>query len=68
MPSTMTDPVSGTSKPAAMRRAVVLPQPLGPSSVTSSPAFSSRSSPASASVDPKRFWTPLNSSVAICAS
>src|SRR5262245_10553520 len=65
MPSTTTEPASGTSNPAAMRSAVVLPQPLGPSSVTSSPAVSSRSRCASAVVEPNRFCTPLNSSVAM---
>jgi hypothetical protein len=68
IPSTTTDPASGTSNPAAMRNAVVLPHPLGPSSVTSSPAARSRSSPASAVLEPKRFCTPLNASVAIRAS
>jgi hypothetical protein len=37
LPSTRTDPVSAVSKPATMRSAVVLPQPDGPSSATSSP-------------------------------
>src|SRR5262249_1960466 len=33
-----TCPASGSTKPATIRRVVVLPQPLGPSSETSSPA------------------------------
>ena len=35
-PSKMTLPVSGVANPPRMRRVVVLPQPLGPSSVTNS--------------------------------
>ena len=52
LPSTMTDPVSADSKPATMRRAVVLPQPDGPSSATSSPGAISSDSPSSARVVP----------------
>src|SRR5690349_18212684 len=36
-PSNSTSPVDGVSSPAMMRSVVVLPQPLGPSSVTNSP-------------------------------
>ena len=32
MPSTETEPASGRSRPATMRKVVVLPAPLGPSS------------------------------------
>ena len=37
LPSTITFPESAKSKPASKRRAVVLPQPDGPSNATSSP-------------------------------
>src|SRR4030095_9232042 len=36
-PAISTSPALGFSKPATMRKVVVLPQPLGPSSVTTSP-------------------------------
>jgi hypothetical protein len=49
---TITAPESANSKPAAMRRAVVLPQPDGPSSEMSSPCLTSRSSLSSATVGP----------------
>ena len=52
LPSTRTDPVSADSKPATMRRAVVLPQPDGPSSATSSPGAISMDSPSRARVVP----------------
>ena len=52
LPSTMTDPASADSKPATMRRAVVLPQPDGPSSATSSPGAISIDSPSRARVAP----------------
>jgi|HubBroStandDraft_2_1064218.scaffolds.fasta_scaffold09401_2 hypothetical protein len=52
LPSTRTAPVSAVSKPATMRRAVVLPQPEGPSSATSSPGAISIESPSSARVVP----------------
>ena len=52
--SIRTDPVSAISKPATMRRAVVLPQPDGPSSATSSPGAMSMESPSRALVAPKK--------------
>ena len=52
LPSMMTDPASADSNPATMRRAVVLPQPDGPSSATSSPGAISMDSPSSARVAP----------------
>jgi hypothetical protein len=52
LPSTRTDPLSANSKPAAMRRAVVFPQPDGPSSATSSPGAMSRENPSRALVVP----------------
>src|SRR5579871_3083166 len=53
LPSTSTEPVSAISKPATMRSAVVLPQPDGPSSATSSPGAISRDMPSRALVAPK---------------
>ena len=61
LPSTRTDPVSAVSKPATMRRAVVLPQPDGPSSATSSPGAISMDSPSRARVAP-------NARVRFCSS
>ena len=52
------DPASGTIKPAAMLRSVVLPEPLGPSSVTNSPAATSSDSGCSAGTSPKDLATP----------
>src|SRR5450759_5564238 len=51
-PSTSTRPVSGSSSPASTRRAVVLPQPEGPSSATNSPGAMSSVSPSRACTGP----------------
>src|SRR5262245_50293648 len=51
---TRTSPLDGLSRSATMRRRVVLPQPDGPTSATSSAGATSRSTPSSASVPPKR--------------
>ena len=59
---TETVPESANSKPAAMRSAVVFPQPDGPSNVMSSPGITPRSSPSSATLVPNVFLTDLNSS------
>src|ERR1700685_2339816 len=53
LPSTVTEPESAASKPARMRSAVVLPQPDGPSSATSSPGAISSDRPARARTAPK---------------
>src|SRR6476620_5367029 len=55
-------PSVGRSKPAIMRRVVVLPQPEGPRSEKNSPGGISRLIPATAVNSPKRFtrstsWT-----------
>src|SRR5690606_17658735 len=47
-------PVSGVSRPAMMRSRLVLPQPDGPSSATSSPLWMLRSMLFSAWIRPKR--------------
>src|SRR5690349_7920919 len=53
-PSMSTSPSSGRSKPATTRRVVVLPQPLGPSSVSTAPCFTSNDTPSTAVTRPKR--------------
>ena len=53
-PSTRTRPESSRSSPASERSAVVLPQPEGPSSATSSPGARSSERPSSALTSPKR--------------
>src|SRR5262250_2618742 len=52
LPSTVTVPLSAVSNPARIRSAVVLPQPEGPSSATSSPGAISSDSPLSARTVP----------------
>ena len=52
-PPTTTRPASASSSPASSRSAVVLPQPDGPSSATSSPGAMGRSSPSRARTAPK---------------
>ena len=47
-----TVPLSARSNPAAMRSAVVLPQPLGPRRLISSPGWTSRSIASSATFAP----------------
>ena len=53
LPSMSTSPVSAVSNPATIRSAVVLPQPDGPSSATSSPGAISSDIPSSALAAPK---------------
>ena len=57
-PLTATRPASGVSKPAITRRSVVFPEPLGPSSATSSPCSTRSVAPSTARVRPKRLSTP----------
>ena len=52
VPSIRIRPAVGISKPAIIRRAVVLPQPDGPSSVTSSPSRTSKETPSTAVTRP----------------
>src|SRR5256886_16862628 len=52
-------PISGRRNPATRRSVVVLPQPDGPRSETSSPGSTRRSSPSSAARSPYRFVSPL---------
>src|SRR2546423_9307573 len=51
-------PASGDSSVARTRTSVVLPAPFGPSSPKIAPSGTSRSTPASASVEPKLLVTP----------
>mgnify|MGYP007030597586 CR=1 FL=1 len=62
-----TRPLSGRSKPARMRRRVVLPQPLGPSREKNSPLLMASETSATARMLPKRFETFSNSKKAPCA-
>src|SRR5438876_12147657 len=56
---TQISPASGRRNPATRRSVVVLPQPDGPRSETSSPGSTRRSSPSSAARSPYRFVSPL---------
>src|SRR5690348_15703428 len=51
-PSSRTSPLVGWSNPAMMRSAVVFPQPLGPSSDSSSPEPTLRSTESTATTSP----------------
>ena len=51
---TVTTPASGRSSPAIDRSSVVLPDPLGPSRAHTWPGATSRDTPRSTSVEPKR--------------
>src|SRR3989475_6905770 len=57
-PRSAISPASGCSSPATRRRVVVLPQPLGPSSVKSSPRSTSSEAPSRARTAPKTLVTP----------
>ena len=51
-PSSRTSPVLAATKPATIRKVVVLPQPEGPSSTTISPSAMSRLTPSTAMARP----------------
>src|SRR3989475_7827009 len=57
-PRSAISPASGCSSPATRRKVVVLPQPLGPSSVKSSPRSTSSDAPSRARTAPKTLVTP----------
>ncbi len=57
-PPTFTDPPSGVSKPATTFSSVVLPEPLGPRIVRSSPCATCSETRSSATTSPKRLPTP----------
>src|SRR6266545_1653985 len=67
-PSTLISPDVGSSRPARIRRAVVFPEPDGPTSTTNSPSPISNETSSSASTWPNRFDTRSNSTTAISAS
>src|SRR5215470_3495318 len=54
----MMRPKSGCSKPATMRRVVVLPQPLGPRNETNSPCSTERSKSCTTRLPAKLFCRP----------
>src|SRR5215218_5705967 len=56
-PASTTRPSSGVSKPASMRRSVVLPQPDGPSSAKNSPSRISSESRSTAAKPENRLLT-----------
>src|SRR5690606_6702839 len=57
-------PESGISRPAIVRSSVLFPQPLGPTSTTSSPSSTSRSIPRRIALLPSFFWTARSVSAA----
>ena len=59
-PSTLTEPPSGVSKPATTFSSVVLPEPLGPRMVSSSPEAMASETPSSATTSPKRLTSALD--------
>ena len=61
LPSMRISPELGLSKPAIMLRTVVLPQPLGPSRVRTSPRRMASSSSCTASTAPKLLLTRTSS-------
>src|SRR5215471_1459568 len=63
-PSSMISPAVADSKPAIIMRVVVLPEPLGPSSVRNSPGGTVRETPSTAITGPKAFDTSTSSSLA----
>src|SRR6185436_9776288 len=58
VPSTSTEPASGVSKPATTLSSVVLPEPLGPRMVSSSPEAMSSDTPSSAATSPNFLTSP----------
>src|SRR5581483_6717056 len=64
-PPMSNSPSVGLSKPAIMRRSVLLPQPDGPRSTRNSPSRVDRSTPFTAATVPKIFLMPRSSTVAI---
>ena len=58
MPTTCSVPAVGRVSVAIVRISVVLPAPLGPSTASTLPDGTARSSPASASTSPKCFLRP----------
>src|SRR5262249_42767218 len=65
-PSTAIFPALTSSRPAIIRKVVVLPQPEGPTSTTNSLSAMSRSMPRTASVSSKRLWSLRSETCAMC--
>src|SRR6266508_1574205 len=65
-PPRSTSPRSGLSSPATSRKVVVLPQPLGPSSVRNSPAFASKLRSFTATTAPNLLTRPVARTVPMC--
>ena len=63
-PSMRMSPEVGSSRPAIMRRIVLLPQPLGPTSTTNSCSATSRSTPGTTSTGPKHLRSLRKDNVA----
>src|SRR6187431_2294918 len=61
-PSNVMTPASGVSSPLRERSTVVLPDPLGPMSTTTSPRRTSNSTPLRTRFAPKLFETPVTCS------
>ena len=61
--SARTRPASGACRPHTSSSSVVLPQPLGPTTATISPAPTSRSTPSSARTEPNARLTPARLAV-----
>src|SRR5215471_1863168 len=57
-PRRVISPASGRSRPATRRRVVVLPQPLGPRRVTTSPRRIRSDAPSTAGASPNALLTP----------
>src|SRR4249919_2684938 len=68
LPSIRIWPAVGSSKPATMRRVVVLPQPEGPRKETNSPRSTARSNRCTTTCCLKLLWTSSISSSAIRVS
>src|SRR5580700_4959817 len=64
-PSSSTSPEDARSRPATMRKNVVLPQPLGPTTAMNSPRATSRLMPRSASRSPNDFDKRVTASLAV---
>src|SRR5256714_15507523 len=64
---TQISPASGVRKPATRRSVVVLPQPEGPSSASSSPGFTSSDRPSTAPTSPYRFVRAFRTTPGIAA-
>src|SRR5579862_167266 len=64
-PSSSTSPEDACSRPATMRKNVVLPQPLGPTTEMNSPRATSRLMPRSASRPPNDFDKRVTASLAV---